>query len=246
MKIPFLMDIEYAIRRFRNRILKKIFNGKNIFKKREEYDETFYDVNYKPYNSQTILPLIIQAVNPKSVIDVGCAEGVWLSEVKNFGINDIVGVDGDYVNIERLKIEKENFIPHDLTKELILDRRFDLTISLEVAEHLEEEFAETFVKTLTSFSNVVLFSAAFPGQGGANHVNERYMPYWIKLFDKRGFIPVDYIRPKIHGDEKICSWYRNNCIVFVKEDVIDHYPLLKNEYVDKDKLCKTFNNLIKK
>jgi hypothetical protein len=35
-------------------------------------------------------------------------------------------------------------------------------MSLEVAEHLEEEFAETFIDSLVSLAPIVLFSAALP------------------------------------------------------------------------------------
>ena len=53
-----------------------------------------------------------------------------------------------------------------------MDRKFDLVVSLEVAEHLPSECAETFVDSLTGLGPIVLFSAAIPHQGGTNHANE--------------------------------------------------------------------------
>jgi hypothetical protein len=51
-------------------------------------------------------------------------------------------------------------------------KRFDLAISLEVAEHLPEGSAGALVSTLIEAAPVVVFSAAIKGQSGTNHINE--------------------------------------------------------------------------
>lgn len=51
--------------------------------------------------------------------------------------------------------------------------RFDLAISVEVAEHLPKEAAETFIDNLVSLSDEVVFGAAYEHQGGVNHLNEQ-------------------------------------------------------------------------
>jgi hypothetical protein len=71
-----------------------------------------------------------------------------------------LGYDGPHVT--PLCIPKDRFAAVDLRQPLPADRKFDLAISGEVAEHLPA----TLVGTLTSVSDVVLFSAAIPGQGG--------------------------------------------------------------------------------
>ena len=62
----------------------------------------------------------------------------------------------------------------DLAQPLQIDRRFDLALSLEVAEHLPPECGSEFVQTLTDLSSVILFSAAIPFQGGTDHLNEQW------------------------------------------------------------------------
>lgn len=88
---------------------------------------------------------------------------------------------------------------------------------MEVAEHLYPEFAPNFVKLLTSLSNVVLFSAAIPYQGGVHHVNEQSPGYWADLFAKEGYVCIDCLREKIWEDESILWWYRQNIMIFVHE-----------------------------
>ena len=60
--------------------------------------------------------------------------------------------------------------------------RFDLAISLEVAEHLAPQRSESLVRDLCALADVVLFAAAVPFQGGAGHVNERWQSWWAQRF----------------------------------------------------------------
>jgi 2-polyprenyl-3-methyl-5-hydroxy-6-metoxy-1,4-benzoquinol methylase len=80
--------------------------------------------------------MIIAAVQPNTVIDVGCGVGTWLAVLAENGVADVWGIDGDYVDRALLEIPEERFLPHDLTKPVRLERRFDLVLCLEVAEHL--------------------------------------------------------------------------------------------------------------
>lgn len=65
--------------------------------------------------------------------------------------------------------------------------KFDLAYSIEVGEHIPEEYAKTFVQFISSLSDFIIFSAAFPGQGGQGHINERPQEYWRDLFLLEGF-----------------------------------------------------------
>ena len=78
----------------------------------------------------------------------------------------ILGVDGDYVDRGKLLIKEEEFLPYDLSKKLDMEKTFDLAISFEVAEHLDEATADIFVDNLVKLSDKIVFSAAVPMQGG--------------------------------------------------------------------------------
>ena len=164
-----------------------------------------------------VVPFIKNLLNPQSVLDVGCGIGTWLKVFHEHGINDFVGVDGDFVDRTMLKISSERFHAHDLTKPFTLGRKFDLVVSLEVAEHIPEQFADSFIEVLVKHGDVHLFSAAIPGQGGQNHVNEQWPEYWQKKFERFGFYFHDVIRPQIWGNEQIDFWYRQNMFLVKKE-----------------------------
>ena len=129
-------------------------------------------------SANVIAPLAVELVSPKSVLDVGCGLGQWLAAFRRAGAEIIRGLDGDYVQRDQLEIPLENFQAHDLTKPFPLDEHFDLTICLEVAEHLPERCARDFVQSLTATAPVVLFSAAIPHQPGREHVNCQWPEYW--------------------------------------------------------------------
>ena len=145
-------------------------------------------------SAEVVVPMVMELVHPRSVTDLGCGLGTWLSVFREAGVEDVLGVDGEYVRLESLEIPKERFVAHDLRQPFAAGRRSDLSMSLEVAEHLSPEYAAPFVTTLTRLAPVVLFSAAVPGQGGTEHVNEQWPSYWAQLFRERGYLPVDCLR----------------------------------------------------
>jgi len=197
------------------------------------YSEEFYNRHKDGSlrSAQVIVPLVLSYSRPGSVIDIGCGVGAWLSVFKDRGVADILGVDGDYVDPGMLEIPAENFLPRDLKEPLQTGRQFDLAMSLEVAEHLPGECAESFVKSLASLSPLVLFSAAIPHQGGEGHINEQWPEYWAEIFKVHGYVPVDCLRRKIWQNASVRWWYAQNIFFFVDQSKIDDYPLLKAEYI---------------
>jgi SAM-dependent methyltransferase len=172
------------------------------------------------------LPLVVRLLKPRSVVDVGCGVGTWLAEFAKLGISDFIGVDGEYVPLERLQIPAERFLPRDLTQPLDLGRTYDLAMSLEVAEHLPAESAERFVDSLTNAAPIVLFSAAVPGSGGTGHINEQWPRYWRTLFRQRRYLPVDAIRSLIWGNCEVAWWYQQNMLLYCREDALVGLPHL--------------------
>jgi len=175
---------------------------------------------YNTKSANEVIPIILELLNPKSVVDVGCGIGTWLSVFKNKGVHDVLGIDGDHVDRSVLgqHIDAANFIARDLTKQLHVGRKFDLVMSLEVAEHIPEQFADTFIENLVSLGDYILFSAAIPFQGGDRHVNEQWPSYWQDKFTKRGFKVYDCLREKLWSNEKIEWWYKQNIFLAIRDN----------------------------
>lgn len=190
-----------------------------------EYGTDFYRylASFAVRSAQRIVPKLTAVVPVRSVIDFGCGQGAWLSVWAAAG-KSVLGVDGHYIDRRRLLIDFSDFYAADLAAPIDLGRQFDLVQSLEVAEHLPCAKAEQFVDTLTAHGPCVLFSAAVPGQGGENHVNEQPLEYWRAIFRERGYSAVDYLRPLICNDPAIARWYRCNMMLYVRDDLIASLP----------------------
>jgi len=128
----------------------------------------------------------------------------------------------------------------DLNKPFSVLERVELTICLEVAEHLEPETAFQLIKCLADSSDVVLFSAAYLHQGGINHINEQLHTYWANLFAEYSFCPFDLFRPVFWGDEDVDFWYRQNVFLYVRKDSLEwrlmtgagHKPMTKIDFMN--------------
>lgn len=177
--------------------------------------------------AEIIIPLLFKHIQPKSVLDVGCGIGTWLKVFKEFKISDYLGVDSVYVDRSMLKIDDSHFLAHDLSTPLKLERDFDLVVSLEVAEHLPQEAADVFIETLVSHGKTILFSAAIPGQGGQNHLNEQWPSYWQEKFGKYGFTYFDVIRPAVWKNELVDRWYRQNIYLVLHKSLHPSYPIFQ-------------------
>ena len=153
-----------------------------------------------------------------SVVDVGCGRGTWLKAFKDCGAEKVVGLDGPWNSASNMIDPSIQFHAVELNLPIVFegDERFDLAMSVEVAEHLHEASAKGFVASLTRLSDVVLFGSAFSSQGGTNHVNEQPHTYWAKLFETHDYAPYDCFRPAFWGDVNIEFWYQQNVFLYVK------------------------------
>jgi len=173
------------------------------------YTEKFYsDHASEPHFSQTKLVgrAIAQVLTPARVVDLGCGVGAMLSGVVEW-TRETHGVTPTCVGIEAptaiqrmaragaMRIPREWYFPADLREQtaaellsaLLEQGRYDVAVSAEVAEHLPPEAGGWHVDMLCSLSDTVVFSAAYPGQGGDQHISERPWTYWREKFSVRGY-----------------------------------------------------------
>lgn len=179
-----------------------------------DYSSAFYDTIRAGCQSSAavVVPLVMELHQPRKVVDVGCGEGWWAVEFLSRGC-DVLGIDGAYVSGSPLG---DRFLAHDLATPLPLIGSYDLAVSLEVAEHLPEPRAASFVADLCRLAPVVLFSAAAPHQSGAGHVNCQWPSWWARLFAEHGYGLDGSLRWPLWHDDRVEPWYRQNLMLAVK------------------------------
>lgn len=234
----------------------------------EFYNEDFYNNNLQGMSQSAviILGLLYEHYKPNKVIDIGCGQGAWLATAESFGAEIIKGLDGEWVNRERLLSKNIDFEAVNFDETMPeLNEKYDLCISLEVAEHISKMNAENFINLLCEASDTVLFSAAIKQQGGENHINEQWQSYWVNLFNANDYECFDYFRGKIWDNDLVEWWYKQNIFLFIKknsshkelevfkstrEPILDiahpeNYEQKANRFFKYDKLRKTNEKLEK-
>lgn len=195
------------------------------------YDHAFYaDLeNTALPSARRIVPMLRDWFPIDSAVDAGCGDGSWLSVIKETGASRVLGLDGPWVEVSQLKIDTDSFqrCRIDERIEVAAGERFDMAMSLEVAEHLPSDRAAGFVSELCALAPVVLFSAAIPDQGGHHHVNEQWPEYWADLFATQGYRPVDAIRLAVWNDPDVCWWYKQNIMLFATDAALADHAALK-------------------
>lgn len=166
--------------------------------------------------------------NPK-VADFGCGPGIWLNSFKENGCK-VQGYDGGNYK-EYYRISEYEFSNVNLTERIDFEGKFDVAVSLEVAEHIDERKSASFLENLINAADYIMFSAAIPLQLGQGHVNEQWPSYWVKRFKELGYVCLDIIRPIIWGEEysNIDFFYQQNILLFVRDTPKNRAFIEENE-----------------
>lgn len=183
------------------------------------YDARYYanDVEEAAVRSAGVISAsIVSDLRPRTVVDVGCGTGALLEQMAKRGC-DAFGLEYSRAALKYCRERQLNVRRFDIGRDTLEEgTRFDVAISMEVAEHLPERLAERFVDLLSRLSRVIVFTAARPGQGGTDHVNEQPQSYWLAKFEGRGFLLDPELTDKWRKQwtaENVESWYAGNLMI---------------------------------
>ncbi len=133
--------------------------------------------------AERLASVLIEMYSPKSVVDFGCATGLYLEPFAKQNIQ-VTGYDNSKEAIALAKLGNKIKLK-DLTKPGKIQPA-DISICLEVLEHIEARDALNVAQTIAQNSKILVFSAAHPGQGGEGHINCRPKEYWEGVFNSYG------------------------------------------------------------
>lgn len=194
--------------------------------KNEIYNKEFYERSGKGDrlpSYKVIAKYICRTFQPKTVIDFGCGCGWVLYYLKRQGM-DCCNLYGIEPSDAAPKVQPDSeisrqILPGDLRKPLMFPRMskryqfYDLALCIEVAEHIDDEYSDMLIDNITYNTDTLIFSAAYPGQGGVDHKNEQPWIYWILKFSEFGFLESEKETEKMKEfliKNKVKSWYSQN------------------------------------
>ena len=191
----------------------------NAIYHRDYYAET---VEEPACQSATVMAAsMIDAFKPRTIVDVGCGTGALLEAFRQMGC-DVFGLEYSdaalaYCRQRGLPVKKFNIVKDTI------EGTFDLAVSFEVGEHLAPWSVDRYVTLLCSLSSLVVLSAATPGSGGTDHINEQLHSYWINKFGEKGYTfdqdAAARLSQKWKKDNSVAYWYSDNVMVFRRNNL---------------------------
>lgn len=183
------------------------------------YDEEYYKkIDLEEQNQACWLAnILVDMYHPSSVVDFGCGAGTYLKPFLDRGIR-CLGIDNESAAKSASSVGQHITIC-DMVDDLQIGQ-FDIAICLETLEHIAAPHADRALDNLTNASELVVFSAAPPGQGGVGHLNCQPPEYWRDAFARRGFAYDHDTTCRVIEHVADCrhmSWLDNNLMIFVKE-----------------------------
>lgn len=181
------------------------------------YNDDFFEWHLKhtkDYCNKS-MEWLIQQFSPKSIVDFGCGIGAYLEPAAKAGIKvqgfDISSCAQKYTPTELHEVitYKDCCTPIDAGK-------FDLVLSTETAEHIEPSQSPAFVENLVNAcSDMIILTAAPPGQDGCGHINCQEQSFWKSLFNEKGFKYSEYLTNMVKD-----GWQPLGCPPYIIKNVM--------------------------
>lgn len=128
---------------------------------------------------------IISDMQPKTVLDAGCAMGFLVEALRAKGV-EAWGIDISEYAISQVHESVKAFCNiGSVTASLA--RRYDLVVCIEVLEHLPKAAAEAAVANFCAHTDDILFSSSPNDFAEPTHYNVQPPEYWAEQFARHGF-----------------------------------------------------------
>lgn len=187
------------------------------------YHSGYFSSSIFKYDYGFIADVIIKGYQPKRIIDFGCGTGALAKAFASRGVQ-VQAIDGysepDFTAYDTIRFTKVDLNNEVATSEFLqqFDTKFDLAISIEVAEHLNPSVSSSFIEWMTSMADVIVFSAAVPNQDGDGHINCRSRSDWYQYIKQHNFVIADTLRQHFISNPSLGLWHKTNIVDYVKKD----------------------------
>ena len=204
----------------KNRLRAAVKSQRFGLKPSDIYGEDFYEHDVTANQAQSandVADALVELFAPQTLIDIGCGNGLYLHALSQRNVWAI-GCDGSSHGV-RLCPSDVFVFRYDLKEPLVVNRRFDLCLCFEVAEHIPTKYSRNLVQSCSHTSDTVVFSSAQVGQGGTDHINEQPFEFWDALFKQEGFEEAlkDTAALRHSFQERnVVHWLTNNARVYRK------------------------------
>lgn len=128
---------------------------------------------------------IVGLVEPRTVLDVGCAKGMLVQALASLGV-DSHGSDISEFAVESAHADVKNRLAVASATEPITEH-YDLITCIEVLEHMSASDAQRAIDNMCAATDRILFSSTPSDFAESTHVNVHPTAQWAAWFAERGF-----------------------------------------------------------
>lgn len=128
---------------------------------------------------------IVGLVEPRTVLDVGCAKGMLVQALASLGV-DAHGSDISQFAIAAAHPDVASRLTVASATEPI-EGRYDLITCVEVLEHMSPDDAQKAIDSMCAATDRILFSSTPADFHESTHVNVQPTGQWAAWFAERGF-----------------------------------------------------------
>lgn len=184
------------------------------------YIEEFFSKRHKSMRNWEIKlgKSLVETFKIKNIVDFGCGLGAYLEGALLAGAERVLGYDIMHEKASKYASnEIKQYLYYANVGEQIDCGKFDCVLSIETAEHLAEEEADSFVDNLINASSrMIVLSAS--NAGGRYHINRQLKKYWIDKLSEKNF---EY---SLEATETLCDvWGKNGCPAYILRNLMVFY-----------------------
>ena len=180
----------------------------------------------RPRSLFKTLEKLIREVKPRSITEIGCSTGPLL-ELINYHHPEIelFGIEGfDFYKELSAEVIRDKILIADLRRPLIGIEPSEMTICLEVAEHIDPEMLDVFLKNIHSSTSkwlLMSWSSTYPrSDAPPQHISPVTLRQYRKIMKSFGFEESKALTNLFHEEslkfEHFQSWWRKSGIVWEK------------------------------
>ena len=197
---------------------------------------------------------IVKHIQPKTVLDAGCAMGLLVEALRQRGV-EAYGVDISEYAIQNLRPSVQEYCWLGSVTDA-LSEQYDLIISIEVLEHMPSTDAEKAIDNFCQHSNDILFSSTPFDFKEITHFNVQPPEKWAELFALLSFYrDVDFdasfitpwavrFRRKNEVLSRLVREYERKFFLLWKEnvDLRNLVVEMRDELEDNEQLDETYKS----
>lgn len=146
-----------------------------------------YDNGYWLRFFGAIAESLIREYTPKTALDVGCAKGFLVEQLRIRGV-DATGFDISTTALDEVSPDIRDYCRYGSIDDLnMYSGHYDMITCIEILEHVTPEMADRAIELMCQHTDLIVFSSTPDDFTEPTHINVQPVQYWVNKFASHGY-----------------------------------------------------------